>query len=145
MKKFFTCVDDYINDIDIKKFIDLYQNNIQQTYNYDNTKPLELPLDGFGLTERICKDFNITNSIDKLEIVKREKGSKMDNHIDEGDLVAFILYLNDNFSGGETVFENDTIIKPKKGRLLVFSNGIFLHKVNLITEGTRYVIAGWFK
>jgi predicted 2-oxoglutarate/Fe(II)-dependent dioxygenase YbiX len=69
----------------------------------------------------------------------------MDNHIDEGDTLAFILYLNDDFEGGETVFENETIIKPKKGRLLVFSNGIFLHKVNLITKGERYVIAGWFK
>jgi len=123
----------------------LYENNLQQTYQYNNTKPLELPLDGFGLIERISKDFGITHKLDKLEIVKREKGSHMDNHIDEGDTLAFILYLNDDFEGGETIFENETIIKPKKGRLLVFSNGIFLHKVNLITKGERYVIAGWFK
>jgi predicted 2-oxoglutarate/Fe(II)-dependent dioxygenase YbiX len=61
------------------------------------------------------------------------------------DAIAFILYLNDEFDGGETVFENETTIKPKKGRLLVFSNGIILHKVNLITKGERYALAGWFK
>ena len=69
----------------------------------------------------------------------------MENHVDKGDAIAFILYLNDEFEGGETVFENQTTIKPKKGRLLVFSNGIIQHKVNLITKGERYVLAGWFK
>ena len=145
MKKFFTCIDDYIDNNTAKNFINLYDDNLQKTYKYHDTTPLEIPLDGFGLIKRIRKDFDIKHSLDKLEIVKREKGSHMKNHVDEGDAIAFILYLNDEFDGGETVFENETTIKPKKGRLLVFSNGIILHKVNLITKGERYALAGWFK
>ena len=145
MKKFFTCIDDYIDNNTAKNFINLYDDNLQKTYKYHDTTPLEIPLDGFGLTESICKDFDIKHSLDKLEIVKREEGSYMENHVDKGDAIAFILYLNDEFEGGETVFENQTTIKPKKGRLLVFSNGIIQHKVNLITKGERYVLAGWFK
>ena len=68
----------------------------------------------------------------------------MENHFDKGDTLAFILYLNENLKGGQTVFENETIIYPKKGRLLLFSNGLILHKVEKIIEGTRYVLAGWF-
>ena len=68
----------------------------------------------------------------------------MDNHYDEGDDVAFILYLNDDYEGGHTVIENETTIVPKKGRILVFSNGKLLHKVTTIKQGTRYVLAGWF-
>ena len=145
MKKFFTCIDDYVDSNTAKNFINLYDDNLQKTYKYHDTTPLEIPLDGFGLTESICKDFDIKHSLDKLEIVKREEGSYMENHVDKGDAIAFILYLNDEFEGGETVFENQTTIKPKKGRLLVFSNGIIQHKVNLITKGERYVLAGWFK
>ena len=145
MKKFFTCIDDYIDNNTAKNFINLYDDNLQKTYKNHDTTPLEIPLDGFGLTESICKDFDIKHSLDKLEIVKREEGSYMENHVDKGDAIAFILYLNDEFEGGETVFENQTTIKPKKGRLLVFSNGIIQHKVNLITKGERYVLAGWFK
>jgi hypothetical protein len=145
LKKFFTCIDDYVDNNTVKNFINLYDDNLQKTYKYHDTTPLEIPLDGFGLTESIRKDFDIKHSLDKLEIVKREEGSYMDNHVDKGDAIAFILYLNDEFEGGETVFENQTTIKPKKGRLLVFSNGIIQHKVNLITKGERYVLAGWFK
>ena len=68
----------------------------------------------------------------------------MKNHYDTGDTLAFILYLNQDLEGGQTVFENETVIYPKKGRLLLFSNSIILHKVKEITKGSRYVVAGWF-
>ena len=145
MKKFFTVVDDYLENKICDQYIHHYNVNVADSYEYNDTRPLPLPQDGYGIIERICKDFGIQSTLDNLEIVKREKGSLMENHYDEGDALAFILYLNDDFQGGETVFENDTVIKPKTGRLLVFSNSVFLHKVNEIKEGTRYVIAGWFK
>jgi Rps23 Pro-64 3,4-dihydroxylase Tpa1-like proline 4-hydroxylase len=145
LKKFFTCIDNYIDNNTAKNFIKLYDDNLQKTYKYHDTTPLEIPLDGFGLIKRIRKDFDIKHNLDKLEIVKRGKGSFMKNHVDKGDSMAFILYLNDEFDGGETVFENETTIKPRKGRLLLFSNSIISHKVNLITKGERYVLAGWFK
>ena len=34
----------------------------------------------------------------------------------------YIVFLNDNFSGGELEFENGSIVKPKKGSLVYFNN-----------------------
>tara|TARA_R100001510_G_C7642462_1_gene200048 strand:+ start:1273 stop:1704 length:432 start_codon:yes stop_codon:yes gene_type:complete len=142
MNKFFTCVDSYISKKECEKYIEMYNTNLSSTYTYNDTIPLKIKSD--QTVTRICNDFGIKNKLDNLEIVKREEGSFMENHFDKGDTLAFILYLNENLKGGQTVFENETIIYPKKGRLLLFSNGLILHKVEKIIEGTRYVLAGWF-
>ena len=140
-RKFFICVDNYISVEECNKYINTYDKFSSLSYIYQNTKPLKIQPD--STIKKIFDDFNINKKLDNLEIVKREEGSFMDNHFDQGDSLAFIIYLNENIKGGETVFENETVIYPKKGRLLLFSNGIFLHKVNEITEGKRYVLAGW--
>jgi len=142
MNKFFTCVDNYISDEECLKYINTYNDNIASSYIYNNTKPLPIASD--HTVQKIYNDFNIQNRLDNLEIVMREKGSFMDNHFDNGDSLAFILYLNNDLKGGQTVFENETVIYPKVGRLILFSNGQILHKVKKITQGKRYVLAGWF-
>ena len=140
--RFFTCVDGYITPDHCAKYIDHYEANKDQSYSYGNTQPLTMQID--DVVEQIIKDFGISHRLDNLEIVKRSAPSEMKNHYDDGDAVAFLLYLNENFMGGSTVFENETEIVPKTGRLLVFSNGDFLHKVTQIQSGDRYVLAGWF-
>lgn len=142
MRKFFTCVDNYLSDKECQQYIDMYNKNSSLSYFYNNTNPLKIQSD--TTVENICLHFVINNKLDNYEIVKREKGSFMENHFDEGDTLAFIIYLNDNYKGGETVLENETSISPKKGRILLFANGHILHKVQEITEGTRYILAGWF-
>jgi len=103
------------------------------------------PRKWFDYTVRTIEGhFNIKFNLDKVEIVKRTAGSFMGNHVDKGDSLSFILYLNNNYIGGETVLENEVVITPKTGRLLVFTNGVIPHRVNEIKEGIRYVIAGWF-
>ncbi|XP_061631607.1 prolyl 3-hydroxylase 3 [Phyllopteryx taeniolatus] len=66
------------------------------------------------------------------------------------DLSA-ILYLNDNFDGGELFFTNrDTKtvtarVKPTCGRLVGFSSGpINPHGVTAVTRGRRCALALWF-
>lgn len=56
---------------------------------------------------------------------------------------TLLIYLNDNFDGGETIFYDDSLkeikrIKPKKGSAIVFDMDIF-HKGNLVT-GCKYWI-----
>lgn len=53
---------------------------------------------------------------------------------------SFIIFLNDNFLGGEVVFENK-IYKPKKGDMIYFS-GEELHRVNNCV-GNRYTLVGF--
>jgi len=60
--------------------------------------------------------------------------------------ISMVLYLNDDYEGGEIVFPKQAvIIKPRKGMLVAFpSNHHFLHGVNPVVRGTRYAIVNWF-
>tara|TARA_R110000787_G_scaffold275228_1_gene383693 strand:+ start:696 stop:1172 length:477 start_codon:yes stop_codon:yes gene_type:complete len=55
-----------------------------------------------------------------------------------------ILYLNDDFKGGETIVGNK-LVKPKKCKLISFNGNQIKHQVNLITTGVRYTIPCWYK
>ena len=54
-----------------------------------------------------------------------------------------ILYLNDNFTGGNTIIEGERI-SPKKGSVITFK-GELKHGVEEVTEGNRYTISVWYK
>lgn len=59
---------------------------------------------------------------------------------DEYRGITSILYVNDDFEGGEICFpDQNLIIKPKPGLFVLFpSNRKFRHAVKPITAGTRY-------
>jgi pyruvate formate-lyase activating enzyme-like uncharacterized protein len=58
---------------------------------------------------------------------------------------GYIIYFNENFEGGETVYLNKNIkLKPKAGRMLVHSAyKDYTHAVNHVLSGTRYFITGF--
>ena len=57
--------------------------------------------------------------------------------------VSSLLFLNDNYKGGQLKI-SDITYNTKKGSAIIFpSNFMFPHEVNLITEGTRYSIVTW--
>lgn len=62
-------------------------------------------------------------------------------------MVSFLLYLNDDFEGGETMFLNDRLkIKPKKGSVLMFPCGpYFIHKSTPIRSGAKHVVWNCFR
>lgn len=57
-------------------------------------------------------------------------------------LASFILYLNDDFSGGDTLFMNDKLrVSPKVGSILMFPCGpYFIHKSSPIKEGSKHIV-----
>jgi Rps23 Pro-64 3,4-dihydroxylase Tpa1-like proline 4-hydroxylase len=63
--------------------------------------------------------------------------------------LSFIFFVNDDYEGGELCFAdpdytNETIIKPKKNRVVIFpSNFMYPHKVNSVTKGIRYSVVSW--
>lgn len=79
-----------------------------------------------------------------MQIVKWPTGSWMHKHLDSGDQYGILFYLNDNFEGGETIIDTETIT-PKKGCGVLFSNGILPHSVCKIKKGTRYTLPIWYK
>lgn len=66
----------------------------------------------------------------------RDKGFTTDN--DEESLYSFLVYLNDNFEGGETKFMRTTIT-PKAGDALIFRHH-HRHESNKLRTGTKYVL-----
>ena len=84
---------------------------------------------------------------------KYSEGGFMSRHIDNihhshgqeygYPQVSALLFLNDNYKGGQLKISNITY-NTKKGSAIIFpSNFMFPHEVNLITEGTRYSIVTW--
>ena len=86
-----------------------------------------------------------------LHIVKFVKDFSLDPHVDtlssEGNHIASVYYINDDYIGGEINFpEHNLKIKPKSNSLIIFpGNENYLHEVLKITEGDRYSSAMWFQ
>ena len=57
-----------------------------------------------------------------------------------------IIYLNDDYEGGETYFPGFGIrIKPEPGLMVLFGSGPeYVHGVTKMRSGRRYTYAGWF-
>jgi predicted 2-oxoglutarate/Fe(II)-dependent dioxygenase YbiX len=91
--------------------------------------------------------------IDNPNMTLWNAGHEMIPHSDYGTSNEFshreyasIIYLNDDFDGGELYipelsFEN----KPKKGQLVCFQGGKLYHGVKMITRGFRLTHICWFK
>ena len=84
---------------------------------------------------------------------KYEKGGYMSLHSDNihhshGQQYGFrqatvLLFLNDNFKGGEFVV-SELQLNIKKGDAIIFpSNFMFPHEVKKVTQGTRWSIVSW--
>tara|TARA_R100000742_G_C4239200_1_gene59212 strand:- start:73 stop:561 length:489 start_codon:yes stop_codon:yes gene_type:complete len=103
-------------------------------------------VDELGLKlKKLAKERNEKYTINYFQIVKWPEHSNQGEHIDfDYHPYSTILYLNDDFDGGETVV-GDEIIYPKKCKLIGFEGNRITHKVNHITKGTRYTIPCWYK
>lgn len=75
-----------------------------------------------------------------------EPGQYFKKHIDgsyirengEASYFTFMIYLNDDFEGGETTFEQFTV-QPKKGTALIFHHPI-KHAGEQIRSGVKYAL-----
>ena len=85
--------------------------------------------------------------LDWCHVVKWDKGAHMNPHLDtakEDTVLTSLVYLNDDYRGGETYFMDGTVFEPKKGRALFFDGKYFVHGVNK-TKGIRYVLSSWYR
>lgn len=86
--------------------------------------------------------------ISRIWINKVFEGSNINNgmHKDNSDL-TFILYLNDDFNGGEFQYEDvnkkKIIIEPSRN-LSIISNNHLKHRVLPVVEGERYSLVIFF-
>lgn len=83
------------------------------------------------------------------KLLKYSNGDLMPAHSDHGTTsrtLSLILYLNDNYNGGEVFFPYlNKSIKPASGSVIIFpSNFIYTHEVKAIKSGIRYSFPNWF-
>jgi hypothetical protein len=82
-------------------------------------------------------------------LLKYQTGQEYTAHYDGGTItrrtVSPIVYLNDDYEGGEIEFVNQKVkIKPSSGMLILFpANFAFTHIAHPVTEGTKYAIVTW--
>jgi hypothetical protein len=77
-------------------------------------------------------------------------GVEMGLHVDdlgkESYHMASLIYLNEDYDGGEIYFQtHDVTIKPKTGDLVMFPGNLnYAHKVLPVLRGDRYTMPFWF-
>lgn len=114
----------------------------------------------FIMTQLVFEKYGVYAYPHFSDLVMWRKGMHMGKHKDDGydgpsqeqfrpRKFSSIIYLNDNYTGGETVIEQpgkeDYISVPKKGSMVIFkSNDECIHGVNEVLEGTRFTLATWF-
>jgi len=85
-----------------------------------------------------------------ISISKYYSGSGMGPHTDSGPKahISAVMYLNDDYNGGELEFPNHGIsIKPSAGSIVVFpSVDPYVHDPKNIVRGEKYISPSfWFK
>jgi hypothetical protein len=84
-----------------------------------------------------------------FNVLKYQTGQEYKAHYDGGTstkrAVSPIVYLNDEYTGGEIEFVNfDITIKPEPGMLVIFpSNYAYTHIAHPVKTGTKYAIVTW--
>ena len=138
--------DDFISPQECQELINIFNQSRPRWYR--NT--FVLSYDSPKILKKLNHYFNFHNFEEmnhlqgsNMEIVLWPTHSWMGPHQDAGDHLSFIIYLNDDFEGGETIVDG-LEIKPKVGRLMIFSNGFYLHEVKKITKGKRYTLIAWY-
>lgn len=98
-----------------------------------------------------CQRYKIQMQfIEAVNFLKYEKGNYLKFHSDHSWAytcsVSTVAYFNDNYSGGELIFEHlGCMYKPQAGDIVVCpSNFIYSHAANNITDGIKYSAATMF-
>lgn len=95
-------------------------------------------------------DIKVTSG--SAHIAKWEVGQKLELHVDDlgrtsHNHMATILYLNDDYGGGEIEFPTYNLtLKLNTGSLIMFPGNMnYPHLVKPITYGFRYTMPMWFE
>ena len=92
---------------------------------------------------------NIKSREHTMHLLKYDESGHLPAHQDQGvssRVLSVLLYLNDDYEGGEIEFRHSNIkFKPKAGSVLFFpSNFLYVHEVYPVTKGPRYALPNWY-
>jgi hypothetical protein len=133
-------IDNFLNNEEIHYFIDVFRNKQMGTGGFRNDNLyryyyVDLMNKNLGVKKFSKFKFSkfrvqmVNETINQIEIPHAHK-----------DPWSFVIFLNEDFIGGEIVFDNVSYT-PKTGDMLYFSGDEF-HKVNNCV-GDRYTLIGF--
>mgnify|MGYP000491598586 CR=1 FL=1 len=95
--------------------------------------------------EHNIKNIDTSAYVNYSHITMREIDNYQEYHYDFNyHTYTSVLYLNDDFEGGETEVE-DKVIEPLQGSLITFAGNVLQHRVLPVKQGKRYTILVWYK
>lgn len=95
---------------------------------------------------KFYKGYSVVGLNERFRFYRYDRGHFFRWHADgsfrrengEQSRLTFMVYLNDEFDGGETLFE-DVTIEVKRGMALIFAHG-YLHEGGEVLSGRKYVL-----
>ena len=170
-------IDDVFDDYEINMILDKSKDKLKKSQTVGSEQPsvrksesvfLPRDKDTAELTSKIARLVGVEDrTCELIQVVKYRPGDYYKPHQDtccfetcrgKSDVdkrtKTVIVYLNDDFQGGETCFPNiDTCIEPKRGRALVFDTYDMLnrctrkslHEGRPIRDGIKYICTFWFR
>jgi hypothetical protein len=110
---------------------------------------LDLAFDHYSKKIYPFAEDNIKNREESINLLRYGVTGHLPAHQDQGvstRVLSSVMYLNDNYEGGEIEFVNSGIkIKPEAGSIIFFpSNFLYVHEVHPITSGLRYSMPHWY-
>lgn len=92
---------------------------------------------------------NIKSREHTMHLLRYDSSGHLPAHQDQGissRILSVLLYLNDDYEGGEIEFRHSGIkFKPEAGSVLFFpSNFLYVHEVYPVTKGPRYALPNWY-
>ncbi len=118
---------DHLNKLAMKKFMDIVEKYREDTMIQDCQWPNDILWEEFRM-----KRFLVGDGTAPAEQEQFKNHVDTTSHAAAKRILIFMVYLNDDFNGGETVFPhyNDSI-KPKKGSILMWPPlWMYLHRGN---------------
>ncbi len=114
---------------------------------FDNDLANNLFSKAVDFLPQIHEDYKVLDFNEMFRIYKYSSGQRFKMHKDgsyirnenEKSFYTFLIYLNDDFEGGETEFENLFTVAPKKGSALVFYHPL-RHEGKTLINGLKYVL-----
>jgi Rps23 Pro-64 3,4-dihydroxylase Tpa1-like proline 4-hydroxylase len=94
------------------------------------------------------------SAISAINLLKYDEGCHYKEHVDNFTanprILSSILFLNDDYEGGELEFFEPTKkeliakIEPQSSRLIIWpSDFLYVHKVNPVKKGKRFTVVSW--
>ena len=124
----------------IRNHWNVYKNHGDRTIDITND-PIVSKVQSFLQEKLSCK---LSCERAKIQVWPENCDTGLHKHIDNTDFNS-LIYLNDDFQGGEFYTEQGVVYKPITGSLTFFNGSEIMHGVKKVIENDRFTLIFWWK